>query len=145
LRIDPEVELSRGRAVADFVTASHDDQLRDLGEDARLHSDRRGDIREWPDRHEDDVAVRRQVGLDEPLYSVAVLLLGAGRWQIEIVPVDDAGAGALEIGPYHGLGHTLEDGNVNPDVIEDPKRILCTDPDTAVAVDSRRADQFDLG
>ena len=77
------------------VRAAHDHQLGDLREDARLLADRGRDIRQRADRHQDDVAVRVHIGVDQPVDRVLRLHLGGGRRQIQEVAVDAGGRDLL--------------------------------------------------
>ncbi len=90
LRVEPDVELGRGRHVPVVVGAAHDHDLRDRVEDPRLLLDRHRDVGQRPDRAQDDVAVRRQVGLDQPVDGVPRLERGTvrGGRKVEQVAVD---------------------------------------------------------
>jgi hypothetical protein len=146
LRIEPDVELRRRRDVPVVVSATHDHDLRDRLDDARLLLDGHGDIRQRPNRAEHDVAGRVQVGLDQPVDGVPRLerRLRRGR-QVEEIAVDSRGHAPVDLRsrdravnpPVHGdLGQ--------PDPVEHAEGVLRGVVECRVAVDRRRADELEV-
>jgi hypothetical protein len=127
--------------------ATHDHNFGDRIEDAPLLLDRHGDVGQGPDRAQDDVAVRREVRLDQPVDGMLRLERGTvrGGRKIEEIPVDPPGHAALDLGPGDGTIQASKNWDLRPpDPVEHAEGVLRRVIDRGVAVDRRRTHEFEV-
>ncbi len=126
LGIQPDVELRRRRRVPVVVRPAHDHDLGDLLEDPGLLLDRGRDVRQRTHGHQRDVAVRREVGVDQPVDRVLVAGRDRRLGQVQLVAVDPRRRVDL-FGLRAGQRprHPAMDGDLrHPDPLDHPERVL---------------------